>query len=190
MGQGTESCDGYYVEYDPYDYAESNGYEFWTERSGARIRVSEMSDRHIRNTIKMCKQLAATSSFSCDVDKWEEWVDVLEGELCDRARFGRVVRDAKRNVVKKPLPRAEKKDTWSGKTQNLSPYKTKIKNKARGAKVSLICWCGTEYQARYADLKRGWGLSCCKSCAAIKRDYGRPDPICAKTKVSYKDLIK
>jgi hypothetical protein len=40
--------------------------------------------------------------------------------------------------------------------------------------VDLICWCGKQYQAREADIKRGWGLSCCKSHAAIRRDYGRP----------------
>ena len=40
--------------------------------------------------------------------------------------------------------------------------------------VELICWCGKQYSAREADLKRGWGLSCSKSHAAIRRDYGKP----------------
>lgn len=42
------------------------------------------------------------------------------------------------------------------------------------ANVELICWCGKQYTAREADIKRGWGLSCSKSHAAIRRDYGRP----------------
>jgi hypothetical protein len=42
------------------------------------------------------------------------------------------------------------------------------------AKVELVCHCGQHYFAREADIKRGWGLSCSKSCAAIRRDYGRP----------------
>ena len=29
--------------------------------------------------------------------------------------------------------------------------------------------CSAEYLARKADLKRGWGRCCSKSCAAIKR---------------------
>ncbi len=42
------------------------------------------------------------------------------------------------------------------------------------ATVQMICHCGAEYSAREADLKRGWGYSCGKSCAAIRRDFGRP----------------
>ena len=34
----------------------------------------------------------------------------------------------------------------------------------------MVCWCGTNYQARQADIKRGWGGSCSKSCAAIERE--------------------
>jgi hypothetical protein len=43
--------------------------------------------------------------------------------------------------------------------------------------LKLECWCGRKYEAREADIKRGWGFSCCKSHAAIKRDYGRSNPI-------------
>lgn len=42
--------------------------------------------------------------------------------------------------------------------------------------IELICWCGCHYYAREVDLRRGWGKSCSKSCAATKRDYGRPNP--------------
>lgn len=44
----------------------------------------------------------------------------------------------------------------------------------RGAMQQMKCFCGIVYPARKADLKRGWGLTCSKSCAAIRRDYGRP----------------
>ncbi len=30
--------------------------------------------------------------------------------------------------------------------------------------------CPTRYNAKKSDLKRGWGLTCSKSCAAIKRE--------------------
>lgn len=30
--------------------------------------------------------------------------------------------------------------------------------------------CGNEYNVKPSDLKRGWGLTCSKSCAAIKRE--------------------
>lgn len=42
--------------------------------------------------------------------------------------------------------------------------------------VTLVCFCGEEYEVREADIKRGWGKTCSKSCAAVKREYGRPDP--------------
>jgi len=41
-------------------------------------------------------------------------------------------------------------------------------------KREMICHCGLHYEAREADLKRGWAMSCSKSCAAIRRDFGRP----------------
>ncbi len=51
----------------------------------------------------------------------------------------------------------------------------------KGKMVELICWCDKHYFAREADLKRGWGFSCCKSHAAIKRDYGRSNPVVVST---------
>ena len=39
----------------------------------------------------------------------------------------------------------------------------------------LVCFCGEEYVARDADIKRGWGKTCSKRCAAIKREFGRPN---------------
>lgn len=41
-------------------------------------------------------------------------------------------------------------------------------------KVKMECHCGKIYDAKSADLKRGWGYSCSKHCAAVRRDFGRP----------------
>jgi len=39
----------------------------------------------------------------------------------------------------------------------------------RGAKVEVNCKsCGTQFTARVADRKRGWGKYCSKSCKAKK----------------------
>ncbi len=38
--------------------------------------------------------------------------------------------------------------------------------------VAMVCRCGTNYDATQADLNRGWGRSCDKSCAAKRRDFG------------------
>lgn len=37
--------------------------------------------------------------------------------------------------------------------------------------VAMICMCGNHYSAKQADLNRGWGLSCSKKCAAIRREF-------------------
>lgn len=42
---------------------------------------------------------------------------------------------------------------------------------ARGAKVERKCKrCGDLFMARVADVKRGWGNFCSKSCKAIKQE--------------------
>jgi len=35
--------------------------------------------------------------------------------------------------------------------------------------------CGNEYHAKTADIKRGWGKCCSKSCSAKKREKARPN---------------
>ena len=34
----------------------------------------------------------------------------------------------------------------------------------------MTCECGVIYKARQADIKRGWGKSCSKRCAAKRRN--------------------
>lgn len=41
-------------------------------------------------------------------------------------------------------------------------------------RVTLVCFCGSEYSARFADISRGWAKTCSKRCAAVKRERGRP----------------
>ena len=39
--------------------------------------------------------------------------------------------------------------------------------------VERTRWCGTKFQAREADVKRGWGKSCCKSHASWRREKAK-----------------
>ena len=41
--------------------------------------------------------------------------------------------------------------------------------------VKLKCACGAIYTKRTADIERGWGKSCSKRCAAIKRTHNTPN---------------
>ena len=40
------------------------------------------------------------------------------------------------------------------------------------SRVEMICHCGEHYKARTADINRGWGLACSKSCAARRKTHG------------------
>lgn len=139
MGQGAESCGGYDLEYDEYEENLCSG--LWVQRDGSSIEVSRMGTNHIKNTLRMVRRLAASSSFTSETDKWEAWAKIFESEL-----FRRVDVPAKTKNARNPQP-------------------------ARGAKVQMVCHCGKHYEAREADLKRGWGLSCSKSCAASRKTF-------------------
>lgn len=143
MGQGTDSCGGYEVEYDPYENVGSDG--LWPQRNGTEIRISSMTVSHMRNAQRICRQLASCATFTDEQEKWESWVEVFEDEISCRERHA--------PKVLKPA----------------TPPKPQ-----RGTKVRMKCFCGQEYDAREADLKRGWALTCSKSCSAIRREFGRP----------------
>lgn len=151
MGQGAESCGGYEVDYDPY-YEELNNHEpSWTMKNGVSIPISNMTKQHLRGAIRVAENASRTASFSCDSEKFDEWVDVLTNEL-----DGRNVNDKKPSIQKSTI-------------ENV-----KSKFEPRGVKQQMKCHCGNVYSARKADIKRGWAKSCSKSCAATRREYGRP----------------
>lgn len=143
MGQGTESCGGYDVVYDPYWDEMYNGAEpLWTDKHGDQYKLSEMSKSHLRGAIRVAERAAYYSNFTCDQDNWNEWVHILESEL-----------ESRLSLAKK--------------------YNSSPKKPVRGKKVKMKCHCGTQYETREADLKRGYGLSCSKSCAASRRKHGK-----------------
>lgn len=150
MGQGTESCGGYDVDYDEYEDGLSEGR--WTCRDGSTISVSKMSLQHLKGARRAAAYATRRATFTSDQEKWESWVEVFDEELLRR------VQTAPKEIKQVSKP----------------------KQAPRGKMVTMVCYCGQEYDAREADLKRGWGLACCKSHAAIRRDFGRP---AAKRKV-------
>lgn len=144
MGQGTDSCGGYEHDYNPYEDGLILG--DWTQRDGSKINVSKMSIRHIKNSKRIAEQAVYGACFECDKEMWQEWVDVFDKELGDRCK---IKKDKPKDIKSKPTA-------------------------TRGSKVVMICHCGGEYEARAADINRGWGLSCSKRCASIRREFGRP----------------
>ncbi len=165
MGQGTESCGGYEVEYDPYDCSESDGFSVWHGRDGDYL-VSKMSNPHIESVISICEDLSACASFSCESEKWDCWVNSLNNELFNRLKSGVYIERKVPTKTNKQI----KSRVGDGKKLVSSIRSFEFKSN----KQSMTCHCGKEYSAKVADLKRGWALSCSKRCAAIRRDFGRP----------------
>lgn len=143
MGQGSDSCGGYEVDYDPYEEGMENGE--WTTKGGGAIAVKDMAIGHLHGARRVAKRAAHEATFEDDREKWEHWVDIFDTEL------------ERRDIAPK-TPKALK-----------APAKP-----VRGTKITMICHCGQEYDARQADIKRKQGLSCSKRCAGIRREYGRP----------------
>jgi hypothetical protein len=46
--------------------------------------------------------------------------------------------------------------------------------RAEVAAVDMICHCGAYYTTTRKNLKRGWGLSCCRKCAARRVKFFLP----------------
>lgn len=82
MGQGTESCQGYEVDFDEYEECGVDGY--WIQRNGSRIKIEDMTVAHMRNCQRICRDLAACATFTSDEDKWNEWVQVFDNEIARR----------------------------------------------------------------------------------------------------------
>lgn len=142
MGQGSDSCGGYEVDYDEYEEGLEEG--MWTQRDHRQIHVSKMSARHLINARALAEARRRSASFTDEADKWQAWIDIFDSyiEIAERTPT-----TPKVSTPPKPV---------------------------RGKKVTMICHCKAEYEARQADLNRGNGLSCSKRCAAIRREFKRP----------------
>jgi hypothetical protein len=143
MGQGTDSCGGWDLEYDPV----YEGLEDGTWLNG--MNVSEMKTGHLQNAIYYAKRRARSATFSCTEEDWQEWVNVLSNELTQRQATSR----ASKPTSKQPA--------------SVSTTKQPV----RGKKIKRNCnSCGADYEARVADVNRGWGLTCSKRCAGTLRE--------------------
>ena len=150
MGQGTESCGGYDLDYDEYTDGLIDG--FWTQSNGVKIKPRDMSMSHLEAARLVAIRSRGMSSFSCDREKWDDWVSIFYDEISYR-KF--------------------KSETIDTEINARSVDKGK-QNVARGVKIKMQCHCGDIYFARKADIDRGWGFSCSKRCAAIRREFGKP----------------
>jgi hypothetical protein len=49
-----------------------------------------------------------------------------------------------------------------------------MKNQVRGKMITTSCQCcSVKFEAREADIKRGWGKFCSKRCAAISKNKNK-----------------
>lgn len=148
-------------EYD--EYSEGLACEVWTCRNGQTVKVSKMTERHLRGARKVAMRAKQRSTFTYDEEKWQNWIDLFDHYL--NIKIVSSIENKKKLAPKKS-------------TTNPTP--------PRGNMIEMLCHCGNNYTAREADLKRGWALSCSKRCAAIRRDYGRPASVVVATGKPYK----
>lgn len=154
----AEEMGAYEPEYDEYEEGLSDGY--WTQRCGTAIHIAKMTNSHIRKVICLCEKKSLNSNFSCDEEKWNNWVQLLTEELQRRCLNNTVIK----------TQRHERKKKKASKTIKSILQNTTLK------KLQLECHCGAEYTAKTSDLKRGWALTCSKRCAAIRREFGSKMP--------------
>ncbi|AUR95673.1 hypothetical protein NVP1210O_51 [Vibrio phage 1.210.O._10N.222.52.C2] len=84
MGQGTESCGGYEIDYD--EYEEGLGFGDWTQKNGLSINVSDMTLSHLKGARRIAERAGRAANFSCDAEKWEAWVDVFDDEIYRKSK--------------------------------------------------------------------------------------------------------
>lgn len=79
MGQGTESCGGYDVDYDPYEEGMEKGE--WTQRNGVGISIKDMTLSHLKGARQVALNAARRATFTSDIEMWEEWVEMFDNEI-------------------------------------------------------------------------------------------------------------
>jgi len=131
-------------EYCPYEEGLLTG--TWTTRDYQEIKLPDMTLQHLHGALRVAQRAKERATFSNVEEMWQSWIELLEDEIFIRER-----RESRTAPVQQ---------------KNATP------SPVRGETVQMICHCGTEYAARKADIKRGWGFSCSKRCAAIRRDFG------------------
>uniref|UniRef100_A0AAU6W0Q5 Uncharacterized protein n=1 Tax=Pseudomonas phage Pavpe01 TaxID=3138545 RepID=A0AAU6W0Q5_9VIRU len=183
MGQGTDSCGGYEVEYDPYDDDHiANGQ--WTQRNGVTISLSSMSLRHLYNAREVARKAARRATFTDTSDKWDAWADSFTAEIERRetkpglSQYKQVNNRITRAEQFKGLPPGTYVVSGEASAHLAAQVASQLMRTnapaPRGTMIEMICHCGEPYAARLADLNRGWGLSCSVRCASIRKAYHKP----------------
>ena len=129
-------------------------FSIWVDKTKTKHKIKNMSNKHIQNCIKFLEK----SNFNEEII--QGYLESFEKELKHRKenniniikRNGSLLSDKAGRKLTKAFKKLSEED-WD----NLP------------SKVNMKCACGNEYQTRKADLKRGWGLSCSKSCSAKRK---------------------
>ena len=85
MGQGSDSCGGYEVDYDPYEEGMEAG--VWTTKDNAEIHITKMSLGHLHGARRVAYRAQMEANFTDTADKWEQWVDMFDSEIASRERL-------------------------------------------------------------------------------------------------------
>lgn len=151
MGQGTWGMadDGgpVYSEADSrLDDLESG---VWSGRD--RIyRIEDMSASHLDRVANLCYRMSLCASCTSIASTWRYLSRTFRAESAEKCRKVAIV--SRGAALKVKLPQTP--------------------TVPRGARMERVCTCGNKFTARVADVKRGWGKYCGKSCAAKNNKAG------------------
>ena len=76
MGQGTDSCGGYDLEYDPYEEGLQTG--TWATKGGGSIDVNSMTLGHLKGAKRLCADLKRCATSSNEEEKWSDWINIFD----------------------------------------------------------------------------------------------------------------
>lgn len=131
--------------------------EIWVDKNNQEHKIKNMSNKHIQNCINLIEKSKENS------EAFEEYLEIFKKELQYRNENNIHIEKRNNSLIFKDNKHVGRKLTKAFK--NLKEEDWDL----MPSSVKMLCACDKEYQARKADLKRGWGLSCSKSCSAKRK---------------------
>ena len=99
----------------------------------------------------------------------DEYEDSCDEEVAERLDYLDSERRSKQDSIKNLVYKEVKKQLAQRRVSHVAHVLVDRLPLARGDRVERTCKCGQVFNPRLVDIRRGWGKSCSKSCAAKRK---------------------